>query len=285
MLPGAPVIELESGQIDQATENWLNTNYLQRPRRTLELNLPQNDERERIRLQELAEHQTVVGLEVLNSWSFDVLEYNNEQLCEVITYLFSVHNFFIDFHVPAGSFHSFIIELSQRYVQTNVYHNFKHGCDVCHTTHRYMTISRLSSGVSRLELFSILVAALAHDVGHPGVNNIFLVKAKDELALRHNDKSPLENMHCVVLYEILSKPSTNIFAGLTETQWRDCRKVILTTILGTDMVNHFDQINKAQVIHLIFTKDLIISIQFNSIQFILNCLVIFGSQWERDSKL
>jgi hypothetical protein len=100
-------------------------------------------------------------------------------------------------------------------------------------------------GLSSLEVFACLVAALAHDVRHPGVNNAFLVASKDELALRHNDKSPLENMHCAVLYELLSR--TGLFAGLTAEQWRDVRKVIINVVLGTDMINHFDQVNKAKV--------------------------------------
>jgi len=53
---------------------------------------------------------------------------------------------------------------------------------------------------SQLEIFSILTAALGHDVGHPGVNNVYLVKAKHSFALQHNDRSPLENMHCAVMY-------------------------------------------------------------------------------------
>jgi 3',5'-cyclic-nucleotide phosphodiesterase len=97
-------------------------------------------------------------------------------------------------------------------------------------------------------VFSVLVGALAHDVGHPGLNNLFLVKSKHELAMSHNDRSPLENMHCVVLYEILSKEATNIFVGFENNQWRDARKVILTIILGTDMSHHFEQISKTQVI-------------------------------------
>jgi hypothetical protein len=39
-------------------------------------------------------------------------------------------------------------------------------------------------------LSALLVGSLAHDVGHPGVNNVYLVKAKHELALQHNDRSP-----------------------------------------------------------------------------------------------
>jgi hypothetical protein len=52
------------------------------------------------------------------------------------------------------------------------------------------------------------------------------VKAKHELALQHNDRSPLENMHCVMLYEVLRKGPTNIFANLSAAQWTESRKVI-----------------------------------------------------------
>jgi hypothetical protein len=96
-----------------------------------------------------------------------------------------------------------------------------------------------------LELFAIYVGALGHDVGHPGVNNPFLVNTKHPLALLHNDKSPLENMHCSLLYEIIGKAENNIMVNLSDQQWREARKVILTIILGTDMSHHFEQIKHA----------------------------------------
>ena len=152
MLPAAEPLEFETGSIDKATETWLNANYLQRQRRASTLinnditNIKDPTE-ERIRLQNIAEKQTVVTIEHLNSWNFDVLEYTIPQLCEVLTYLFSIHNFFDEFRVPAGSFHAFVIEISTKYSITNTYHNFKHGCDVCHTIHRFMNITRLSTGI------------------------------------------------------------------------------------------------------------------------------------------
>ncbi len=121
MLPGAGNIELENNSnIDQATATWLNANYTHTNRRR-SVDMKQNQhvtnsidfELERKRWQMLAEHQTAVSLELLNSWNFDVLNYSNEQLCEVLTYLFSVHNFFVDFKVPAGAFSAFIMEICE----------------------------------------------------------------------------------------------------------------------------------------------------------------------------
>lgn len=247
MMPGGAEIEIDQN-IDKATAAFLQ-NFSQNAKKPGEVEKLAviNEKDNALRIQELDAIKHVVDPAVLNSWEFDVLNYDREELIQVVTYIFAVQNCFEDFQIPTGVFHSFVSEIASRYIDTNTYHNFKHGCDVLHTSYRLMLVPSLNSVFSRLEFFSLLVAALAHDVGHLGVNNVFLIKAKHELALLHNDRSPLENMHCAVLYEVLSKNASNIFIGLTDVQWRDARKVILTTILGTDMSHHFEQISKSQV--------------------------------------
>lgn len=245
VLPGNEM-KVDTQHVDKSTAAWLTQNF-STGAGTHRVEIAEFDEdAERIRLQELSATQTIVTTERLNSWEFDTLEYTHEQLSEIITYMFALLNVFDEFKVPLPNFHAFVKEISGRYLE-NTYHNFKHGCDVCHTVYRLLMIPHLNLVLSSLELFSSLVAALAHDVGHPGLNNLYLVKSRNELALRHNDKSPLENMHCAVLYEIVTKAEMNIFVGLTEQQWRESRKIILNSILGTDMSHHFEQISKTQV--------------------------------------
>jgi hypothetical protein len=142
---------------------------------------------------------------------------------------------------------AFLRELEHRYINTNPYHTFKHGCDVFHTVYRYMSTLGFTDHFESIEVFAVLVGALAHDVGHLGVNNLFLVKSKDSLALLHNDRSPLENMHCTILYDILRNEETDIFATLSDPDWRQARKVILTAILATDMAVHFESVSKLKV--------------------------------------
>lgn len=193
------------------------------------------------------EVQTLVSRDVFNSWEFDVLNYTNDELCSIMYYQFSQFPFLTEFNVPTAVFKTFLSDMASSYINTNTYHNFKHGCDVCHTSYRLLMITSLDLMLNSLELFSLLIGALGHDVGHPGLNNLYLVKAKHQLALQHNDKSPLENMHCVVLYELLRKEASNIFVNLSDSQWQASRKVILTTILGTDMSHHMDQISKTNL--------------------------------------
>ncbi len=48
----------------------------------------------------------------------------------------------------------------------------------------------------------MLIAAISHDMGHKGTNNMYEVKAKSELAIKYNNQSVLENMHVSNLFKI-----------------------------------------------------------------------------------
>ena len=63
--------------------------------------------------------------------------------------------------------------------------------------------SNTAEWMSPIERLASLLASFGHDVGHPGVNNNYLIATKHSLAIVHNDLSPLENMHCATLYDVL----------------------------------------------------------------------------------
>lgn len=50
----------------------------------------------------------------------------------------------------------------------------------------------------------ICIAALGHDVGHPGLNNAFLVSTNQSLALVYNDNAVLENFHAYKTFKTLA---------------------------------------------------------------------------------
>ena len=62
---------------------------------------------------------------------------------------------------------------------------------------------KLNTLMNDEEKFCLCICAVAHDVGHPGVNNAFLINIKDELAMRYNDISVLENHHSATLFKVL----------------------------------------------------------------------------------
>ena len=264
--PGANDIDI-SDDVDTATASWLNQSYSSNRKVSREFNIIVNDDDddnddddmsdrdedplydlELIRLSKLSTTYStkINNFDALESWDFDVLNYSEEELFEIFVYIYDVLYVFDEFQVPDVIFASFLREVASRYIN-NTYHNFKHGCDVAYTVYRLIKDSSVYLILSQLEIYALMTAALGHDIGHPGVNNGYLVNSKHQFALQHNDRSPLENMHCAVMYEILTQSNTNIFLSLGEKQWREARKIILTTILGTDMAHHFEQISKTQL--------------------------------------
>jgi hypothetical protein len=90
-----------------------------------------------------------------------------------------------------------------------------------------------------MDRLGLLVAALIHDIGHLAVNNQFLIETGHELAMRFNDKSPLENFHCATFFELLHEESCNVLQWLTKDQMKEFRKVVIESVLHTDNAYHF----------------------------------------------
>lgn len=89
-----------------------------------------------------------------------------------------------------------------------------------------------------------MIATMAHDIGHPGVTNRYLVASRNELALRYNDISVLENMHCSLIYELLNNPKYEIFQKLKASEWTYARKMMIELVMFTDMSKHFELLSR-----------------------------------------
>ncbi|OAP59555.1 hypothetical protein AYL99_06853 [Fonsecaea erecta] len=135
-----------------------------------------------------------------------------------------------------------------------LYHNFRHAVDVLQSVFYFLlqigTLPPYPAGaepspfadkkspIARLlgpfEALTLLVSAIGHDVGHPGVNNMFLVKLNAPLAQLYNDQSVLEAFHCAAYSQILRRHWHIAF------QDKALRKLMISTILATDMGIHSD---------------------------------------------
>ena len=142
----------------------------------------------------------------------------------------------------------FLNLVSSQYLPTTLYHNNMHGADVCQSVSLYFLNSNAEKILQTtvLDLLSIIIASLGHDLGHPGLNNNFHINARTELALTYNDSSCLENFHCSKLFNILKKDEVNIFDVLNTNDFKDIRKRMISEILATDMFYHKKIIDTAQ---------------------------------------
>ena len=142
--------------------------------------------------------------------------------------------------MPTEKLESFLISLENQYLVSTLYHNSLHGADITQTITLFFNYSNAEEicHAMTLDFLSIIIAALGHDVGHPGLNNNFQVNALTDMAITYNDSSCLENFHLAKLFKILRKEETNIFGKLTTQDFKKIRKKMISEILATDMAIH-----------------------------------------------
>ena len=142
------------------------------------------------------------------------------------------------------------------------YHNELHGADVMQGLHAMLSKtgvvqvyesdgatkcnvpSALSHALSRVNHFGALLAALCHDIGHPGYTNRFLVRTSDPIAVHYNDQSVLENMHVATALKLARE--CMIFSCFTGDERRSVRHLMIEMILETDMSRHMSSLWKLE---------------------------------------
>lgn len=156
------------------------------------------------------------------------------------------YNFDEHLKINAEAICNFLREIEGRYCADNPYHNNVHAADVTQTLHVLFTFigKDLLYSISKpLEIFSLILAATFHDVGHPGSNNLFHKNAMTPFAVQYNDVSILENMHAAVGHSILMgeerKDEWDVFKNWKQSQIVEARDIMIRAIFGTDMSNHF----------------------------------------------
>ena len=60
----------------------------------------------------------------------------------------------------------------------------------------------------------------------------------------YNDESILENHHLAVAFKLLNDPSCNFLGNVEKAQMKALRKVIIDTVLATDMSKHFQHLGE-----------------------------------------
>lgn len=136
------------------------------------------------------------------------------------------------------------------------YHNFRHAVDVLQATFNFLVQigalppyppqpnssvppkSPLATLLRPFEALTLLIGAIGHDVGHPGVNNGFLIVLNAPLAQLYNDRSVLESFHCAAYSQILRRHWPSVFENTK------MRTLMISSILATDMGLHFDYMKK-----------------------------------------
>lgn len=187
-------------------------------------------------------------LEMIGEWDFncfELIQVTKDPAFEVGLYVFNVLGLADRFNIDNSTLRNFLTAVERGYNRLNFYHNSIHAADVTAST-----VFLIQKGLSRcgnlidLDVFALIASAICHDIGHPGVNNSFLVATSDDLALKYNDHSCLENMHTNKAFTIISSENCNIAKNLSKADFQRFRKNMVSAILATDLQMHFDKLNE-----------------------------------------
>jgi hypothetical protein len=144
-------------------------------------------------------------------------------------------------NIDEGTLTKFIGLVCENY-NRNHFHNFQHAVNVLQMTNMLLIETNLFSKIKSNILFATLIAALCHDINHPGNTNSYEINSFSKLARLYNDNSVLENHHCTLTFELLEY--TGILKHFRNDDFKEFRKTIITCILGTDMSKHTEFLNK-----------------------------------------
>jgi hypothetical protein len=156
------------------------------------------------------------------------------------------YKFLEEFEIHPGTMVNFLRAVQDEY-QDNPYHNSIHAADVTQSLHSMLVMGGDKFAEAEIQLFGVLLAAVVHDMGHPGKNNNFQVQTKSEIALQYNDHSVLEHMHVSKAFTRIfggkGDATVNIFKRMKPKQYASVRSMIIECVLHTDMTKHFSSVN------------------------------------------
>ncbi|KAH7381693.1 hypothetical protein BKA66DRAFT_570817 [Pyrenochaeta sp. MPI-SDFR-AT-0127] len=192
--------------------------------------------------------------EVVGTWAFSAHDFTDDELlyAALVMLKHALHMPELEkWTITEDELVVFLLASRTAYNEFVKYHNFRHVVDVLQALFHFLvrigtlppyplnitSTSTPKSPIAELlkpfDALTLLISAIGHDVGHPGVNNAFLVALNAPLAQLYNDRSVLESFHCAAYSQILRRYWPKAFADAA------MRKLMINNILATDMGLHF----------------------------------------------
>ncbi|KAK5809524.1 hypothetical protein F5H01DRAFT_281135, partial [Linnemannia elongata] len=182
---------------------------------------------------------------------FNVWDHTLPEIYGIILAMFVKLDLVKCLNITEGELLDFIIDVDRGYLAT-YYHSFFHAADVTAVLYHILLDMNASQYLSKPDMAALLLAGLCHDIGHPGLNNLFQVNAKTELVQRHGETSVLEKYSCSLAMDLIDKHKLfrNIAsspAGIlpegNHASEQSMKESMVKAIMATDMSFHYDMLN------------------------------------------
>ncbi|KAI8391416.1 uncharacterized protein BYT42DRAFT_556802 [Radiomyces spectabilis] len=196
-------------------------------------------------------------------WSLhdDLLSKSRPEVYGSIIGLLKRTGFCSSLGITTSEFLDFLIDVDHGY-EDNPYHSFYHAADVAMVLYHMLKDYDVSDYLSSIDMAALMIAALCHDIGHPGMNNNYQVNMNTELSQRYHNLSVLESYSCSIAMDLLTKHQ--LLYNVEEigkehgipTSEEKIRKFIVKAILATDMICHYQlQANLNGLLEFISAED------------------------------
>ncbi|KAG0283380.1 hypothetical protein BGZ96_012263 [Linnemannia gamsii] len=182
---------------------------------------------------------------------FNVWDHTLPEIYGIILAMFVKLDLVKCLNITEGELLDFIIDVDRGYLAT-YYHSFFHAADVTAVLYHILLDMNASQYLSKPDMAALLLAGLCHDIGHPGLNNLFQVNAKTDLVKQHGETSVLEKYSCSLAVDLVDKhklfrniassPAGILPEGNYATE-QSMKESMIKAIMATDMSFHYDMLN------------------------------------------
>ncbi|XP_021943426.2 uncharacterized protein LOC110842028 isoform X2 [Folsomia candida] len=260
-IPGTGVMAEEARQEDISEAEWILLDTLDcRPNRPLHTGPFLTVQRRRRRrkyvrtflfkdptlIDDLSVHQTNLVLDRISEWEFNAFILDTctggRPLPNLCVHLFQLYGLLEHFNLDPVTVWKVFSIIEDGYHWRNPYHNAVHAADVTQAMHCFLQESMIFEKLTPIEILSALLAAVTHDLDHPGVNQPFLVATSNHLAALYKNSSVLENHHWRSAMGCLNESGMSQVLGadlVKDVEWR-----IRELVLATDITRQKEFLDK-----------------------------------------
>uniref|UniRef100_A0A672Y7H2 Phosphodiesterase n=1 Tax=Sphaeramia orbicularis TaxID=375764 RepID=A0A672Y7H2_9TELE len=188
-------------------------------------------------------------LEKVGNWNFDIFLFdkltNGNSLITLSFHLLNQYGLVELFQLDMVKLWRFLVMVQEDYHSDNPYHNAVHAADVTQAMYCYLREPKLAKSLTSYDILLGLLAAATHDLGHPGVNQPFLIKTDHYLASLYRNTSVLENHHWKSAVGLLRE--TGLFSHLPAEDSLNMERDLGSLILATDISRQNEYLSRFRI--------------------------------------
>ena len=171
-------------------------------------------------------------------WNFDAFKFARETvtpLAMMAMHVMEARNLPSQLKLDRLKLARLLLTAERGYTPANPYHNAVHAANVVRTLYCILNAAQADAFSPAME-FAALLAAVMHDVGHPGRSNAFMVKRR-KFSFVINEGDVNEQVSAMIMKIMLSMPELDIFQ--TKVHGEHLRTAILNLCIELILITSF----------------------------------------------